>query len=389
MFSPQFPPVVGGAERQAALLSSALARRGVQVEVLTLRLDRRWPLREVIDPGVVVHRLPYWTPSLHLSRLRGWGLVSLVLLGPRLTRTMSRLAGRIDVVHAHNASAPITAFAVRAARRRGLRVLVKVVNIGKWFDLQRLSGFGWRGRIAARWLREDVDRWIAISQAAGEELCAAGIPPQRVLRIPNGVAIPAQARSLPEMASNFLHLGRLDSASPRDFEGLITAFARAAGPDSELAVVGDGERREELERFAEASSSGAKIRFPGFQDGEIWRAWAHVYVQPSFFEGMSNALLEAMACGLACIAYDIPPNREALADGDAGLLIAPGDHAALAAAIERMATEPGFARHWGERARARAVAGFDVDAVAATLETAYLDLMSHPLSIDAREGAHG
>jgi glycosyltransferase involved in cell wall biosynthesis len=229
-----------------------------------------------------------------------------------------------------------------------------------------------------------VDRWIAISAAVEDEMRAAGIPPDRIVRVPNGVVLPEAARQLPDRAVNFLHLGRLDHAAPRDFEGLIACFSEVARDRPlELAIVGGGDRLHELRSLAAGSPAASRIQIPGFGDGEAWRSWAHVLVQPSYFEGMSNALLEAMACGLACIAYDIAPNREALADGEAGLLVPPGDRAALARAIHRVATEPGLARDLGARARLRAGA-YDIDHIAATLERVYVELPGPVLAERAR-----
>jgi glycosyltransferase involved in cell wall biosynthesis len=82
-----------------------------------------------------------------------------------------------------------------------------------------------------------------------------------------------------------------------------------------------------------------------------------------------------MACGLACIAYDIPPNREALANGEAGILVPPRERARLTEAIVDLATRPGAARELGGRARRRASSTYDVDVIAARLETLYRGLV--------------
>lgn len=103
--------------------------------------------------------------------------------------------------------------------------------------------------------------------------------------------------------------------------------------------------------------------------------WAHVVVQPSFIEGMSNALLEGMAYGRACVAYDIPPNNEALANGAAGLLVAPGDRCALSDAMASLASTSGLARLWGERARERASSVYDIQVVTRQLSTEYEGLL--------------
>ena len=102
--------------------------------------------------------------------------------------------------------------------------------------------------------------------------------------------------------------------------------------------------------------------------------WGHVLVQPSFAEGMSNALLEGMAAGLACVAYDIPPNREALGGGSAGELVPVGDVESLADRLTGFAREPGRARRFGDLGRERAVAKFRIERIRDRLLAIYSDL---------------
>ena len=143
---------------------------------------------------------------------------------------------------------------------------------------------------------------------------------------------------------------------------------------SELAIVGEGDRLAEIRDLVAARAGGGQVQVPGLGDGKTWRRWAHCLVQPSFVEGLSNALLEGMASGLACVAYDIPPNREALDDGRAGILVPVGDHRALREALEALAGEPGLARSWGQRARAFAESRYDMRKVAAQAVDVYRTL---------------
>jgi glycosyltransferase involved in cell wall biosynthesis len=100
-------------------------------------------------------------------------------------------------------------------------------------------------------------------------------------------------------------------------------------------------------------------------------------VQPSFFEGMSNALLEGMAAGLACVAYDIPPNRETLGDGAAGILVPVGDHPGLAAVLSDLASIDGLAETWGRRAHERAETTYDIQKIALRTIAVYEQLLNH------------
>jgi glycosyltransferase involved in cell wall biosynthesis len=405
MFNTQFHPIVGGAERQLELLCRALDEARVRVTVLTFQQERSWPLREQRS-GFEIVRIP------HLASLRGrWddpraSRVQALLQGARLAGAVARLAPRFDVLHAHNASTPYTAVAVRVARALGLGTVVKAVNSGEWFDLTRLEADSAHGPRARRWLLADVERWIAVSEHVAEDLAAASVQAERIVRLPNGVATEGKQADIPERARHFLHVGRLARTAPRDVAGLLRAFesvpvdpagamgpagaggpagaadpAGAAGPagPAELVVVGGGERLEELRALAARSPARERIRLVGEQEAAPWLQWAHVLVHPSFAEGMSNALLEGMAAGLACVAYDIPPNRETLGEaltGSAGELVPVGDVAALAGRLTALASQPGRARRLGRLARERAVAEFRIESVRDRLLGVYAELVS-------------
>jgi glycosyltransferase involved in cell wall biosynthesis len=174
------------------------------------------------------------------------------------------------------------------------------------------------------------------------------------------------SRQLKKGARRFLYLGRLSDNARRDVPTLITAFEKIAArhADAELALVGGGDRLEDTREAARRSGARERISLPGFADPEKWFAWADCFVLPSTREGLSNALLEAMAEGLPCIANDIPPNREVLRDGDAGVLVPVGDAAALEAAMERMITDGDHAARFAERAIRRVEETYSIRAVA-------------------------
>lgn len=375
MFTTQFLPVVGGAEIQSDLLGGELVRRGVEVELLTYRLNPAWPQEEVRPNGVRVRRISYLDLNARFPKLRsaGLGMASNLVNSFRMGRVVRENAPRFNVFHGHNASSPIMAVVVRTARRAGLPIVVKAVSTGPGFDLALLEGTRiWGSRFVGMLVR-DVDRWIAISGAVAEELSRRKIPGCHIERIPNGVAVSRPPMVLPLRATRFLHVGRLSSTAPRDIEGLVEAFAktRQKSLDLQLALVGGGPLLERTRGLAEASSCADAVRIEGQQPPDAWYAWAHCLIQPSFFEGMSNALLEGLAAGLACIAYDIPPNREVLDGGSSGILVPVGDRVRLAEEISRLATEPERCRAYGQRARNRAEDTYDIRRTAGEVHAVY------------------
>ena len=142
----------------------------------------------------------------------------------------------------------------------------------------------------------------------------------------------------------------------------------------ELAIVGGGDLFEETKRLAETCIARDRIQLPGFDRPEKWLAWADCFVLPSRREGLSNALLEAMAAGLPCIANDIPPNREVLDDGNAGVLVPVENCDALEAAMRDMVEDDGMARRFALKAKERAEQCYSIKSVAARYVNLYESL---------------
>jgi glycosyltransferase involved in cell wall biosynthesis len=127
-----------------------------------------------------------------------------------------------------------------------------------------------------------------------------------------------------------------------------------------------------LRRDADARSVGDRVHLLGLRnDVADLLASADVFVLPSRSEGLPLALLEAMFAGLPIVATRVGEVPTALAEGEAGLLVEPGRPDELAGAIERLLSDSALARRLGERARARAVAEFDVATMAARYESLY------------------
>ena len=148
-----------------------------------------------------------------------------------------------------------------------------------------------------------------------------------------------------------LYVGRL--SAEKNLGGLLAAAGKLRGRlDLTLRFVGEGALRDELAR--EAARAGVRLELlPVVEHGRLPAVFAaaDVFVLPSFTEGHAKVLLEAMSCGLPCVASNVGGNRAAVADGRTGLLVDPGDPGALAAAIERLLSDHDFARRLGEAAR--------------------------------------
>jgi len=375
MFCPQFRPLVGGAERQAEKLAAALAEAGCRITILTPRIDPDSPSREEVR-GVIIERFPL----IDLSRrypVQGVALLNIPYIFWQVARAVRLRLKNTDILHCHIASLQ-TSGAALAGRMAGVRVLCKAAIADHRSDLGKIEKTGASGRLVAWLARTLIQTWVATTASVEEALIRAGVEPGKIVRIPNGVDLPPDpgTRKPGSPIRRFLYLGRLSTNIQRDVPSLITAFDRLATtyPDLELALVGGGDLLEETRRLAETCNSRNRIHLPGFDSSEKWLAWADCFVLPSRCEGLSNALLEAMSAGLPCIANDIPPNREVLANGEAGILVPVEELDALEKAMRDVTEKSGVAEHYARKAKERVEQCYSIREVAERYLSLYHNL---------------
>lgn len=165
----------------------------------------------------------------------------------------------------------------------------------------------------------------------------------------------------------------------------VMEFARAArelaaqGSPARFVLVGPAvESSVDRLSAAELAELRLSVTWPGpRRDVAAVLAVSDLFVLPSAYrEGVPRALLEAAAMGLPLVSTDTPGCRDVVADGENGLLVPPGDAAALAAAVGRLAAAPELRRLMGPASRRRAVERFDLDVVAARTAELYQTLLA-------------
>ena len=369
MFCGLFHPIVGGAERQAERLGHALLEQGCAVEVLTPRLEPDWPLEDRVS-DLTVHRFPLMdlTRTPHFKP-RGLGVPNTLIQRRQVMRAVAKRLPGFDLLHTHLASPAVEA-AMTAAHRKGVPVLCKIACGGTGFDLPAVSGTSLLGPYFVRRLVRRMDRWIAISEEIRSDLRGAGVPDERIVSIPNGIDIDTLPWAPPRPPfRNLLYLGRLEKC---DTATLVAAFDRLleSHPEARLRVVGRGPQEPVRAALSQHSRAAERTEVTGLRPALPEYQWAHVLVQPTLAEGISNSLLEAMSLGLPCIASDIPPNRGLLDDGRAGLLPPLHDAMSLAGAMRTALDEPARALERAEAARKLVAERYAIGVVARR----YLDL---------------
>jgi glycosyltransferase involved in cell wall biosynthesis len=228
---------------------------------------------------------------------------------------------------------------------------------------------------AARLLKRLASRRLAAHVAVSEHTAHAvavdaELPGGRIVVVPNGVPEPATGTaelSLPRPVIGTL--GRLDPQKGLD----VLVDALALLPSVSAVVAGAGREQEALDRRAVSLSVADRFKIMGWQEeiGPLLRS-LDVFVLPSRFEGLSLALLEAMAAGAAIVATDVGGTSEAVAADESALLVPPDDAPALAAAVRRLLDDRELRERLGTRAREVWLERF----TAQRMQQAYADLLT-------------
>jgi glycosyltransferase involved in cell wall biosynthesis len=379
----ELPPIGGGGGRAALHVARRLARRGHTVAILS-SLFPGLPEQEESE-GVAIHRLRVrrkkmdeCTPIELLSFMR-WSI-------PAARRLADEMKPSVVCAFFGIPGGPA---AWRLRKRRGIPYVLSLrgsdVPRPELAAHQRLHALT---RPLLRRMYRDADGLIAVSDSLRNAALAV-LPDARIEVIPNGVdterfrpAQPCEGLREPSQGPagkpELLFVGRL-----REFKGVQDAIAalpaleRALGRPARLTIIGDGPARAALEAQAaglRAAGSKSEVRFLGWLDPAALPAAyeaASLLLLPSYVEGHSNVILEALAAGVPCVASDVPGIRETITDGREGLLIPPKDPDALARAAARILGDAETWRSMSRNACARA-AEFSWDKIAADYEAVLL-----------------
>ena len=221
-----------------------------------------------------------------------------------------------------------------------------------------------RTRILYRSLLKNADHIVTVSDGVADGLSAlASVPQDRMTTIYNPVVTPdlvAKAEDRPDHPwflepgpPIILAAGRLSRV--KDFPTLIRAFHIASRKrPMRLIILGEGSWRKRLEKLVRKKGLDNAVSLPGWRDNPFaFMRRAALFVVSSKYEGLSGALIQALACGCAAISTDCPSgSREILDNGRIGHLVPVGDHKALADAIIRMLdTSPNsrLLQNWARR----------------------------------------
>ena len=337
----------GGAERVTARLANQMAAEGHAVTIAVM-VDRCVPAYPLAD---AVELIATGMASRSRTPVAGFvGLISRMRAVRRLLREQrADLAiGMMSTAAALLGLAGRTQGTVRIGAER---IYPPFDTISPIWKLLRRCGYSLLDGMVVQ--TEAARLWVASNTRA-----------RRIAVIPNPLDTPPSApgsppfgqatAAIPRDARLVLGVGRLDRQ--KGFEDLIAAFAAAGAqrPQWHLAIIGKGPLAPALRQQADGTPVADRIHFPGFSDAaDGWYRRADIFVLSSRFEGSPNALLEAMALGLACIAYDCPAGpSEIIEDGANGMLVEAGNVARLADQLAGLMDDEAARAALGRAARA-------------------------------------
>ena len=347
MVTGAYYPEVSGAGVQCRTLVSALKDQ-VDFSVLTTTLDHRLPLEDVVD-SVAVYRI-------HVDPTSPFSLVRATL---RLVRLFMSLRSRFQIVHLHGFSQK-SLLLILLARLFRKKLVLKLTSVGH-DDPHSICT---NGRLGF-WCYSRADMFVGVSPRLQELYHSSGLPRNKFWLIPNGVDVERfrpgdqgerralrRELGLPEALSLILFVGFFSREKCPDlvFEAWTRMLVEDVPPTGLVFVGATRSRYYEVDPGL-AQKIRAAAQHLGMEKHVIfvevtheiekyYRA-ANVFVLPSRREGLPNALLEAMATGLPCVASKLQGVTDVVIDhGINGLLVPPGDVAALEEALRFLLQDP-------------------------------------------------
>jgi glycosyltransferase involved in cell wall biosynthesis len=339
------PDASGGAERAAWETYRRLGAAGALVHVVS-----------------AAHGPPHEDPNVEVTSIKGYDLSRIAggYFAPapaafgataRLVREFEPSAMLACTIHYTGCLA-----AARTATKTGIPLVVtaQLGALDHLPALTRVVGGAYEHTIG-RYILRRADAVLAVSQSVRAHVIGLGASPSKVSIAPNGVD--HDRFGLPPVSADddplIVSVGRLLTNKGSHLLVEAVGALRHQGVACQVALVGDGPLRSTLEARARELDIADRVQFVGHvRDPESWLAKAAIVVRASYTEGLSLAVIEAMAAGRCNIVSDIAPNRELITDRRNGLLFRCGDADDLARALREAVTDGALRQRLARTAQA-------------------------------------
>lgn len=366
-----FHPNTGGPGRQSYIMAEKLIQKGVEVTVITRKLDIDIPRLNGVKTYFVRTARPERYSLSELSVLNIF-IAASFSIGVMIRLFLMRK--RFDIAHFYGASLPLLA-CLPLLKILGKKVVVKTTGGKGGREAGGLNGFFLKPLLVTIFKYTDV--FIAISDAIHLRLLDEGYAENKIIKIPNGVDVnsfyPYLSKKKEELKKQY---GLLDRKvlvysgwliERKGLDTLLEAMKLIVKERKEtyLLLLGEGPLGERLKDKAASLGISNNVRFTGNVCNVLeFLNMADLFVFPPYWEGMPNSLLESMACGLPVIASRIEGIVDIIEDGKSGILFDRGDVSGLVAGTLRLLGDYKLSERLGAKARKRIEEVFSIDRVA-------------------------
>jgi glycosyltransferase involved in cell wall biosynthesis len=386
MLTWEFPPrVIGGISPHIYNLSRSLAKTGVKVYVITC--DFPGAPRHETSNGVEVYRIDsYKNPAPDFAT---WVYLMNMNMQKEAAALVRSLGVKIDIFHAHDWLVATAGIGLKHVFRRPFFATMHSTEIGRrngiHTDYERMI------HETEAWLTYEAWKVICCSDYMMSHVrWAFGLPPDKLVRVPNGVNFEAYARKENENVSQFrsrfalpeekivLFVGRL--VHEKGAQVLVSAIPKVLEKmNAKFIFVGNGYMKDQLSDLVRAMGIAHKVIFTGFVDEETLRKLqknADVSVVPSLFEPFGIVALEAMAAGSPVVVSDTGGLSEIVNHEVDGVKVFTGNPDSLSWGIIRVLTDEALANRLRTNARRKLQEKYDWDTIAQQTKTVYEAVLS-------------
>lgn len=350
-------------------ITNALLDRGHQVSFLHFAQEEsepdNWPNCQEVSLPFIYKSQVYTIPTFKATKV--------------LTQSLRRI--KPDVVHASLTLSPLDFVLPEICEELNLPLIATFHTPFAGKGAKLISGTQLLAYQLYAPFLGNYDRVIVFSQIQRELLARMGVKEENIAVIPNGVDTIKYSPGLSTVKTEFkaerlfVYQGRI--APEKNIEPLLRAWKQSEmGANSKLLIVGDGPLKSSLEQFY------------GWEEGVIWLGFvadenrrieilrgADVFILPSLVEGLSLSLLEAMACGLACLATDVGADGEVLEKG-AGVVLNPKTvRSQLRTLLPLFQDHPELTTLLGQKARKRVLETYTLSKNITQLEKLYSEVL--------------
>lgn len=322
---------IGGLEKQARKLSQVIGQQGKQVVVLssTRKLSNAgWCERDGVRTRL------FWTYDT--PQVSGKKLPAALIWAFQLLVWVIWNRKKIEVIHGHQIR--IHAF-VGAIGNKFLRIphILKSGTGGAGADIKAIGSYKYFGSAGRKFVIKNTTKFIATTETIRDDLLSFNVPLTKVEIIPNGLSIPSVENEMAPAPpyNRFVFLGRLDEDKNvlALAEAAESIFQKTKG-DYQLDIFGRGPLEQAL---SEAVSRYRHVKYSGFVEN-TWSVLPHYHylLLPSSGEGLSNAMLEAMSCGVVPVTTRVSGCVDHIVDGVNGFFLDGTDVGSIKRTLEKV-----------------------------------------------------